>query len=79
MNQQQTQNLRGYNGNLLLKKSNQQIDWTPELVQEYVKCSNDPVYFIETYMKIINVDKGLINFKLSTLQTLASPPVTTTE
>ena len=49
MNQQQTQNLKGYNGNLLLKKSNQQIDWTPELVQEYVKCSNDPVYFIETY------------------------------
>lgn len=54
----------GYKGNILLKKSNQSIDWTPELVQEYVKCSEDPVYFTETYMKIINVDEGLVNFKL---------------
>jgi hypothetical protein len=54
----------GYKGNVLLKKSNQSIDWTPDLVAEYVKCSEDPVYFIETYMKIINVDEGLVNFKL---------------
>jgi len=57
-------NVKSYNGNINLKKSNQDINWTPELVQEYVRCSNDPVYFVETYMKIINVDKGLINFKL---------------
>jgi hypothetical protein len=57
-------NLKGYNGNILLKRANQNIDWTPELISEYVKCSEDPIYFIETYMKIINVDKGLINFKL---------------
>jgi hypothetical protein len=54
----------GYKGNVLLKKSNQSIDWTPELVAEYVKCSEDPIYFIETYMMIINVDEGLVNFKL---------------
>jgi hypothetical protein len=56
--------LKGYNGNALLKRSNQKIEWTPELVQEYVKCSNDVVYFTETYMKIINIDKGLVNFIL---------------
>ena len=56
--------LKGYNGNMLLKRSNQAIDWTPELIAEYVKCSNDVVYFTEKYMKIISIDKGLINFKL---------------
>jgi hypothetical protein len=56
--------LKGYNGNLNLKKSNQNIEWTQDLVAEYVKCSQDPVYFIETYMKIINIDRGLVNFNL---------------
>ena len=55
---------KGYKGNINLKRINQEIDWTPELVQEYVKCSEDPVYFIETYMKIINVNEGLVNFNL---------------
>jgi len=55
---------RGYKGNINLKRINQEIDWTPELVSEYMKCSEDPIYFIETYMKIINVNDGLVNFKL---------------
>jgi len=55
---------KGYNGNINLKRSNQNIEWTPELVQEYVKCSQDPVYFTEMYMKIINIDSGLVSFKL---------------
>ena len=54
----------GYNGNALLKRTNQNIEWTPELVSEYVKCSQDPIYFTETYMKIINIDRGLVSFKL---------------
>jgi hypothetical protein len=54
----------GYNGNANLKRENQAIEWSPDLVQEYLRCSKDVVYFTETYMKIINVDKGLINFKL---------------
>lgn len=62
--QNNSNNLKGYNGNVLLKRSNQNIDWTQDLVSEYVKCSEDPIYFIETYMKIINVDKGLVSFKL---------------
>ena len=57
-------NLKGYKGNINLKGINQGIDWTPELVSEYIKCYNDPIYFIETYMKIINVNEGLVSFKL---------------
>jgi len=56
--------LKGYKGNINLKRSNQAIEWTPDLVQEYIKCSQDPVYFTETYMKIISINEGLINFKL---------------
>jgi len=54
----------GYKGNVNLKRQNQAIEWTPNLVEEYLKCSKDPVYFTENYMKIISVDKGLVNFKL---------------
>jgi len=60
----QLSNIKGYNGNINLKRSNQAIEWTPDLVQEYLKCQEDVVYFTETYMKIINVDRGLVNFKL---------------
>ena len=56
--------VKGYLGNPLLKKSNQSIEWTPELLEEYMKCSKDVIYFTENYMKIINVDEGLVPFKL---------------
>ena len=56
--------LGGYKGNVLLKKSNQNIEWSPDLVQEYVKCSQDPVYFTENYMKIISINEGLVNFNM---------------
>lgn len=57
-------NTSGYNGNLLLKRSNQSIEWTPDLVQEYIRCSQDPVYFAQKYIQIVNVDKGLIPIDL---------------
>jgi len=56
--------LKGYRGSSTLKRSNVQIDWTPEKVQEMVKCSQDPIYFAENHMKIVNVDKGLITIPL---------------
>lgn len=55
---------KGYFGNPNLKRVGESIEWTPERLEEYMKCSQDPIYFIETYMKIINVDHGLVNFKL---------------
>jgi len=58
------QNIKGYNGNSLIKRSNQKIEFDETMVNEYLKCSKDPVYFTETYMKIINIDKGLVSFKL---------------
>jgi hypothetical protein len=43
-----------------IKKVNLVENYTPDQIQEYVKCSRDPIYFIEKYVKIISVDKGLI-------------------
>jgi len=51
-----------YLGNRNLKRSYVEIEWTKEQIQEYIKCAKDPVYFIENYVKIVHVDKGLIPF-----------------
>ena len=56
--------IQGYKGNALIKRANQNIGFSEEQISEYLKCAADPVYFTETYMKIISIDEGLINFKL---------------
>jgi len=55
---------KGYNGNPLLKKTKQQIQWTDELKQEFIKCALDPIYFAEKYIYIVHVDRGLIPIDL---------------
>ncbi len=54
----------GYLGNSNLKKVGVDISFTEEQAQEFVKCALDPVYFIKTYVKIVNVDLGLIPFNM---------------
>lgn len=41
---------------------------TEEELQEYLKCSKDPVYFINTYVKHYSLDNDLINFTLYPFQ-----------
>ena len=53
-----------YRDNPLLKKVGVDHQYTKEQIEEYVKCSKDPVYFCINYIKIVNVDEGLINFKM---------------
>lgn len=50
----------GYLGNANLKKIGEEIEWTPEMLKEYMKCAQDPIYFSEKYIKIVHVDHGLI-------------------
>jgi len=33
-------------------------------IDEWLKCSKDPVYFIKKYCKIIHVDRGMIDFEM---------------
>jgi hypothetical protein len=53
-----------YRDNPLLKKAGVKVEYTQEQVDEYIKCSKDPVYFAKNYVKIVNVDEGLINFRM---------------
>jgi len=53
-----------YLGNPRLKRSNVKVEYTQEQILEFVKCSQDIVHFVRTYCKIVNVDKGLVNFDL---------------
>lgn len=53
-----------YLSNPQLKAANVKVNFTAEQIQEYAKCMYDPIYFIEKYVKIISLDKGLVPFKL---------------
>jgi hypothetical protein len=59
-----SENIGGYNANPNLKRSGVKIEWTEDQVKEYVKCSEDPLYFALNHMKIVSVDKGLVPFKM---------------
>jgi len=55
---------RTYLGNPNLKKIGVQIQFTQEQIDEYLKCADDPVYFATKYIKIVNVDRGLVPFAM---------------
>lgn len=55
---------KGYLGNQNLKRKGTSIEWSQELVEEYVKCSKDVIYFAEKYIQIVHVDHGLIPIEL---------------
>jgi len=57
-----------YLGNPLLKKANVPVEFTKEQIQEYQKCMDDPVYFIQEHMKIVSLDEGLVPFKMYDFQ-----------
>ena len=57
-----------YLGNPNLKKSNVPVEFTKEQIQEYQKCMDDPVYFIQEYMRIVSLDEGLVPFKMYDFQ-----------
>ncbi len=57
-----------YLGNPNLKKANTQIEFTEDQVKEFLKCSQDPVYFAKNYIKIVSLDEGLVPFSMYDFQ-----------
>ena len=57
-----------YLGNPNLKRANVQQEWTKKELLEYKKCMDDPLYFIQTYVKIVSLDEGLVPFKMYNFQ-----------
>jgi len=51
-----------------LLKEEVKIDYSPDEVKEVYKCKNDIHYFLKTYVKVIDVDKGKVPFVLRDYQ-----------
>lgn len=59
---------KGYLNNSNLKQVGTIINYEEWQIQEYARCAEDPVYFVKKHMKIVHVDRGLINFDLYPFQ-----------
>ena len=57
-----------FQANPRLKKVGIQISLDQNQLDEYLKCAEDPIYFIETYVKFMTLDEGLTNIKLYPFQ-----------
>ena len=68
MNNPQTANLdlekSAYLGNQNLRRKGTKQAWSEDQVREWIKCKNDPIYFIENYVRIVTLDHGLQLMKL---------------
>jgi len=58
-----------YLGNPNVKGDGVQQNFTAHEVKEYQKCMNSVAYFCEHYVKVIDLDHGLVPFKLRGYQT----------
>lgn len=63
-----TINRENYLGNPNLKRANIPHEFTQEQVEEFIKCGQSPLYFIENYIRIVNIDQGLIPFNMYPFQ-----------
>ena len=57
-----------YLGNPNLKKANTAVEFTKDDIKEYHKCAEDPLYFIENYVRIVSLDEGLVPFEMYDFQ-----------
>lgn len=41
-----------------IRESGEVLEYTPEMIEEYIKCKTDIIYFAEKYFYIVTLDKG---------------------
>jgi len=58
----------GYLGNPKIKRADVKVKMSKDEITEYIKCANNPIYFIRSYFKIVNIDGGLIPFDMYDFQ-----------
>lgn len=56
--------VRTYMGNPNVKAPFVEMEYTQEQLQQYQMCAKDPIYFAETFVRIMSVDFGNIPFTL---------------
>ena len=54
-----------YAGNPLLKGAYQPLEYDKETIEEFLRCSKDPVHFARTYMQIMFI--FLINYSIGNI------------
>ena len=59
---------KSYINNPLIKAQHQEVEFTEEQISEFVKCANSPEYFIEEYLKIVHLERGLVPFQMYDFQ-----------
>jgi hypothetical protein len=52
-----------YNGNPNLKKNGVILEYTEDQILDIIKSKEDMIHFFENHVKIISLDKGIINFE----------------
>ena len=52
------------NKNELIKRPNSTNEFTPENIQDLIKCANDPIYFARNFIKVQHPKFGSIPFDM---------------
>lgn len=60
--------IKTYLGNPHLKRVGVVQKMDDDHIAEFIRCSEDPIYFIQNYVKVITLDKGFINIDLYPFQ-----------
>lgn len=68
-----------FEGNSQLRASGEAYEYSPEMINEVVKCKEDIIYFAITYFYIQNLDRGKIkiplwDFQKKLLKVMINPP-----
>lgn len=53
-----------FRGNTKLRHAGSSVEYTQEMIDEYIKCANDPIYFIKEYIYVVHPDRGIVKFDL---------------
>lgn len=54
----------GFRNNPNLRPAGAKISYTHDMIAEYIKCKNNPIYFISNYVKVVHPDRGVVNMEL---------------
>src|SRR5574344_563379 len=68
-----------FEGNSQLRAAGEAYEYTPEMINEVVRCKEDILYFASNYFYIQNLDKGKIkiplwDFQKKLLKVMLNPP-----
>lgn len=55
---------QSFRNNTNLRPEGMEIGYTEEMIYEYIKCREDPLYFIENYIHVVHPDRGVVKMQL---------------